>query len=86
MSYTPLDESGNRRTNNRTTAYHESNEDDQFRVSPTSASGPQQQHDLAEPLADPFYVLRDDLARKLDYVDEALAEYLRVVHHTVRYK
>ena len=32
---------------------------------------------------DPFYVFRDDLCRKLELVDEALAEFLRVVHQTV---
>jgi len=50
--------------------------------------------DLKEPLTskdlesgsiyedDPFYVFREDLYRKLDLVDEALQDYLRVVHHT----
>jgi hypothetical protein len=33
--------------------------------------------------ADPFYVFRADLYRKLELVDESLAEYLRVVHQTV---
>lgn len=33
---------------------------------------------------DPFYVFREDLYRKLDLVDEALTEYLRIVHQTVR--
>ena len=33
---------------------------------------------------DPFYVFSDDLKRKLELVDEALAEFLRVVHQTVR--
>jgi hypothetical protein len=32
---------------------------------------------------DPFYVFREDLYRQLERVDEALAEYLRVVHQTV---
>jgi hypothetical protein len=50
--------------------------------------------ELSEPLTngrnsneeegDPFYVFRDDLYRKLELVDESLAEYLRVVHQTVR--
>jgi hypothetical protein len=44
--------------------------------------------DLKEPLNvshddDPFYVFREDLYRKLDLVDEGLAEYLRIVHQTV---
>jgi hypothetical protein len=33
---------------------------------------------------DPFYVFREDLFRKLDLVDEGLAEYLRIVQQTVR--
>jgi len=49
---------------------------------------------LSEPLAsngdeetggdsgDPFYVFRGDLYRKLEQVDESLAEYLRIVHQT----
>jgi hypothetical protein len=32
---------------------------------------------------DPFYVFREDLYRKLELVDEALAEFSRVVHQTV---
>ena len=35
---------------------------------------------------DPFYVFSDDLKRKLELVDEALAEFLRVVHQTVSNK
>jgi hypothetical protein len=46
--------------------------------------------ELKEPLTaahddDPFYVFREDLYRKLDLVDDGLAEYLRLVHHTVCY-
>ena len=33
---------------------------------------------------DPFLVFRADLMKKLESVDEGLAEYLRVVHETVR--
>ena len=33
---------------------------------------------------DPFFVFRADLMKKLESVDESLAEYLRVVHETVR--
>jgi hypothetical protein len=32
---------------------------------------------------DPFYVLRGDLYRKLELVDEGLAEFLRIVYQTV---
>lgn len=31
---------------------------------------------------DPFYVFQEDLDRKIAVIDESLAEYLRVVHHT----
>ena len=41
-------------------------------------------HQLPQLSADPFYVFRDDLYRQLSRVDETLAEYLRVVHQTVR--
>ena len=34
---------------------------------------------------DPFYIFRGDLYKKLELVDEALAEFLRVIHQTVRY-
>jgi hypothetical protein len=33
---------------------------------------------------DPFFVFREDLYRKLETVDESLAEFLRIVHQTVR--
>lgn len=56
-----------------------------FRKNPSNA-------ELREPLTndveaanDPFYVFREDLYRKLDIVDEGLAEYLRIVHQTVEY-
>jgi hypothetical protein len=32
---------------------------------------------------DPYFVFRADLQKKLELVDEALAEYLRIVHETV---
>lgn len=45
---------------------------------------------LSEPLRgngdeseDPFFVFREDMNRKLELVDEGLAEYLRIVHQTV---
>ena len=34
-------------------------------------------------VGDPYFVFRSDLKRKLDSLDEHLAEYLRVVHETV---
>ena len=33
---------------------------------------------------DPYYLFRSELYRKLEAVDESLAEFLRVVHQTVR--
>jgi hypothetical protein len=46
---------------------------------PLTANGDEEAGDSA----DPFYVFRADLYRKLELVDESLAEYLRVVHQTV---
>ena len=34
--------------------------------------------------SDPYYVFKHDLIHKLELIDEALAEFLRVVHQTVR--
>jgi hypothetical protein len=33
---------------------------------------------------DPYYVFRSDLQKKLELMDESLADYLRIVHETVR--
>jgi hypothetical protein len=33
---------------------------------------------------DPFYVFKEDLHRKVEQVDESLAEFLRIIHQTVR--
>ena len=33
---------------------------------------------------DPYFVFRKDLQRKLELVDESLADFLRIVHETVR--
>lgn len=83
MSYAPLDDSIKRRRgiNIEIGTYEEDHDHQQqaYRSSPTATNG-----GLSEPLSDPFYVLRDDLKKKIDNVDEALAEYLRVVFHTVR--
>jgi len=52
-----------------------------------SANGHKSSNDISSSsaaAADPFYVFRDDLEKKLECVDESLAEYLRIVHHTVR--
>jgi hypothetical protein len=62
----------------------------------SSTAGMDSKSSLSQPLAlngdeeagdnsaDPFYVFRADLYRKLEQVDESLAEYLRIVHQTVR--
>jgi syntaxin 6 len=62
----------------------------------SGASFRMRSHDhLSEPLTagmnhndssqeDPYFVFRDDLMQQLELVDEALAEFLRVVHQTVR--
>lgn len=33
---------------------------------------------------DPYFMFRKDLRKKLELVDDALADFLRVVHETVR--
>ena len=69
-------------------------EDDMHR-SPSTTMGHrdvERQSSLSEPLTangdaaseDPFYVFREDLYRKLEQVDEGLADYLRIIHQTVR--
>jgi hypothetical protein len=91
MSYAPLDDSIKRQRgiNIEIGTYEDDHNDHQsqqyIRSSPTATNGNGgRAAALSEPLSDPFYVLRDDLKRKIDSVDEALAEYLRVVFHTVR--
>ena len=80
--------------------HHEDEEDDKaVQRSPTtfgvggSTASSSNRRALSEPLtngdqahisSDPFYVFREDLYRQLERVDESLAEYLRVVHQTVR--
>lgn len=88
MSYTPLDEDSSKEMK-LDEAYTETvatSRTNLLRTSPKSAS-------LVEPLTktttasadsndDPFYVFRADLSRKLETLDEYLAEYLRIVHQT----
>ena len=99
MSYAPLDESSERYNGNGAIHHHEDDDDyDEERISsasPPSSSSPSlgnSRKSLQEPLtstesqvdvSDPFYVFREDLYRKLESVDESLAEYLRIVHQTV---
>jgi hypothetical protein len=39
---------------------------------------------LSHDPSDPYFVFRSDLQKKLDLIDDSLADYLRVVHETVR--
>jgi hypothetical protein len=39
---------------------------------------------LSHDPSDPYFVFRSDLQQKLDLIDDSLADYLRVVHETVR--
>ena len=99
MAYAPLDEPryyGNgalhRHSDDEVDDY---NDEPQPAVSPSSSSpalGGNNRKSLEEPLtdtsehedsSDPFYVFREDLYRKLESVDESLAEYLRIVQQTV---
>lgn len=52
----------------------------------TSTRGRHHVPELSEPLTantDPFFVFRDDLERKLERMDESLAEYMRLVNRVV---
>jgi hypothetical protein len=40
--------------------------------------------ELGGSAGDPYFVFRKDLQRKLELVDESLADFLRIVHETVR--
>lgn len=95
MSYAPLDESRGRSNGNASgipVVIHHEDEDDNHARTP-GGGGTSNRQALSEPLtngdqahisSDPFYVFREDLYRQLERVDESLAEYLRVVHQTVR--
>ena len=100
MSYAPLDESlfnGNGALQRRSADDDYNDEAMLSSTSPSSLSsitlGRNRRKSLEEPLtdtsehdesSDPFYVFREDLYRKLESVDESLAEYLRIVHQSVR--
>lgn len=90
MSYKPLDE-GNINGHAGEVVVHDDGEGDidaPLSTALSSAFAPRRSSELSEPLTkqddDPFYVFREDLYRQLELVDEALVEYLRVVHQTVR--
>lgn len=64
---------------------------DNMSVSSRRSRVSQHPKELSEPLTadeeehqnDPYYTFRADLMKKLEVVDECLAEFLRVVHQTV---
>jgi len=100
MSYAPLDESrsnGNGAIHHHSATEDDFADEEAIRPVVSSSSSPalggNSRKSLEEPLtdtsehdesSDPFYVFREDLYRKLESVDESLAEYLRIVHQTVR--
>jgi hypothetical protein len=49
----------------------------------TSASTSIVDEELGSTAGDPYFVFRSDLQKKLELVDESLADYLRIVHETV---
>jgi hypothetical protein len=51
----------------------------------TAASGSTSivDEELGSTAGDPYFVFRSDLQKKLELVDESLADYLRIVHETV---
>ena len=51
---------------------------------PLTAGGSIVDEELGSVGSDPYFVFRADLQKKLGTVDESLAEFLRVVHETVR--
>lgn len=84
MSYTPLGESSE---NGSMKNYDD--DGDLNRIRPSSRMS-KLNRELSEPLtstdeesSDPFYVFRQDLRRKIELVDESLAELLRIVYQTV---
>ena len=92
MSYAVLgDSSGRGEPNLRSIP---SASDDDVLTRGSSSRDVERQSSLSEPMLnassghstgeDPFYVFREDLYRKLEQVDEGLADYLRIIHQTVR--
>lgn len=89
MSYTPLDE---QHTHGIRLVAAEQFDDEEGTLRPTLSH--ESRLALSEPLTqgnetnsdgnDPYYVFQVDLSRKLELVDEALAEFLRLVYQTVR--
>lgn len=92
MSYTPLHEQSTGRSSRLSASLDEASEGDGILRRPLSRLASRTPSQLSEPLTantpatdepqDPFFIFREDLYRKLELVDEALAEYLRIVHHT----
>ena len=52
-------------------------------MTPALSSSANSTYRIYDEPADPYYVFRDDLHRQLGSMDEAFAEYLRVIHQTV---
>jgi hypothetical protein len=85
MSYAPLDDNSEKARARRAALLMDEEGAPRFHEADDTRAS------LAEPLTangqgseDPFFVFRKDLYRKLEQVDEGLAEYLRIVHQTVR--
>lgn len=86
MSYAVLGESNDGKLRSVPSASEDDND-----LLQRGSSSSKQSSSLSEPLTangnsaseDPFYVFREDLYRKLEQVDEGLADYLRIVHQTV---
>jgi hypothetical protein len=98
MSYAPLSDNSDRGQGHIIQVpngdEHDGESSSSLRLIRSTSASHRQASALSEPLTangdeeagddpDPFYVFRADLYRKLELVDESLAEYLRVVHQTV---
>ena len=93
MSYAVLGESSERNLRSVPSASDDDDLHNSRSGGGTSLQDEERRSSLSEPLTangnasneDPFYVFREDLFQKLDQVDEALADYLRIIHQTVRH-
>lgn len=94
MSYAQIRESSAHSSTRQGNQNDVDDDDDVVTVRSALSRKSQLPTELSEPLTngnststvdhnDPFYVFRSDLYRKLELVDETLAELLRVVHQTV---
>jgi hypothetical protein len=95
MSYAPIGETSENSANISVSQNDDEVDlDDAFSLRSGMSRKSQLPIELSEPLTnggsnggkdqdDPFYVFRSDLYRKLQSVDDSLAEFLRIVHQTV---